>query len=65
MQPANAETPFCCSIRQRLAQEFATAARLYAEAVVLFMSLGTMPNQEYTRLRNALERRRSGLKLLG
>jgi hypothetical protein len=52
MQPAKAETPFCCSIHQQLAQEFATAARLYAEAVVLVTSLGTMPNQKYTRLRN-------------
>ena len=54
MQPANAETPFDCSIRQQLAQEFATAARLYAEAVVLFTSLGTIPNDKYTRLRDAV-----------
>ena len=53
MQPADAETPFCCSIRQQLAQEFAAAARLYAEAVVLVTSLGTMPNDKYTRLRDA------------
>jgi hypothetical protein len=52
MQPANAETPFCCSIHHQLAQEFATAARLYAEAVVLVTSLGAMPNPKYTRLRN-------------
>jgi hypothetical protein len=54
MQPAKAETPFGCSIRQQLAQEFATAARLYAEAVVLVTSLGAMPNHKYTRLRNTV-----------
>jgi hypothetical protein len=53
MQPANAETPFGCSIRQRLAQEFATAARLYAEAVVLVTSLGPIPNDKYSRLLDA------------
>jgi hypothetical protein len=53
METAEAKTPLCCSMRQKLAQEFATAARLYAEAVALVTGSDTMANDPYIRLRNA------------
>ena len=43
--------PNCCDIRRQLADEFAIAARLFAEAVVLFTRRDdTRSNDEYNRL---------------
>lgn len=48
----------CCEIRRKLADQFATAARLYAEAVVAFTSPPTISLDEYKRLRKAAEEAR-------
>jgi hypothetical protein len=54
MQPH--ATRSCCEIRRHLAEEFAIAARLYAEAVVsLTCESGIMPHEDYSRLREAAE----------
>ena len=45
----------CCEIRRMLSERFATAARLYSEAVVAFTSSRTVPQDEYNRLRKAVE----------
>jgi hypothetical protein len=42
-----------CETKRRLADEFATAARLFAEAVVLFTCRDSRSKDEYNRLRNA------------
>ena len=38
----------CCEIRRKLAEEFATAARLYGERVVSLVSITS--NNEYVRM---------------
>jgi hypothetical protein len=44
------EAKFCCRLMQDLAQEFATAARLYAEAVVILATQATSRG-DFERLR--------------
>ena len=44
----------CCEVRRKLAEEFATAARLYAEAVVALTRFQTKEG-EYDRCREAAE----------
>lgn len=49
-------TPNCCKTGQQLAEQFATAARLYAEVVVLLTSSRkTLSQAEYDRLCRAVE----------
>jgi len=44
----------CCAIRRRLAEQFAIAARLYGEAVVLYTGFeGPTADVEYIHLRDA------------
>jgi hypothetical protein len=45
----------CCELRQKLADEFATAARLYAEAVVALTRFPTTPQAKYDRFREKAE----------
>jgi len=40
---------YCCEVRQKLAEEFSTAARLYAEAVVILATVG-MSEARYSHL---------------
>lgn len=47
------DAPECCQLRQRLAENFAVAARLYAEAVVLLTASHGVSDSEYHRLRKA------------
>jgi hypothetical protein len=60
---ANQREPGCCVLRQEMAAEFATAARLYAEAVVAFTrnDLGQMSRHRYDQLLKSTQqaRRRS------
>jgi hypothetical protein len=45
-----------CEVRRQLARQFAIAARLYAEAVVMLTrDPGTVSNWDYGRLREAAE----------
>ena len=46
----------CCELRRQLAEKFATAARLYAETVVLLTRYATNPEQDYNRLLAATEK---------
>jgi hypothetical protein len=46
----------CCELRRQLAEEFAIAARLYAEAVVLLTRHPTKSAQSYNRLLEATEK---------
>jgi hypothetical protein len=56
----------CCNIRRKLSEQFATAARLYAEAVVVFSSTSlTVSQDEYNRLRKATEEVRGRAEAIG
>jgi hypothetical protein len=56
MQAAGPSTaPRGCEIRRHLADEFATATRLYAEAVVEYTRSARVSQDEYHRLRHAAE----------
>jgi hypothetical protein len=46
----------CCELRRQLAERFATAARLYAETVVLFTRYPTNSQHDYNRLLAATEK---------
>jgi len=46
----------CCELRRQLAEKFATAARLYAETVVLLTRYPSNPEQDYNRLLAATEK---------
>jgi hypothetical protein len=53
-QAAMAMVPECCKVRHVLAEKFATAARLFAEAVVLLVDhKGNASHHEYSRLHAA------------
>jgi hypothetical protein len=54
--PSKPSTPTCCKTAKELAEQFAIAARLYAEAVALFTShKGTLSHAEYNRLVRTVE----------
>ena len=56
----------CCEIRRTLSEQFATAARLYAEAVAAFSSAPlTVSQDEYNRLRKAAEKARERAEAIG
>ena len=58
--------PIFCATRRQLADEFAIAARLYAEAVVLLTrESGTMARTEYARLREAVDEARQQADSMG
>jgi hypothetical protein len=46
----------CCELRRQLAEKFATAARLYADTVVLFTRYPTNSQHDYNRLLAATEK---------
>ena len=46
----------CCELRRQLAEKFATAARLYAEAVVVLTRHPTKSEQDYNRLLKTTEK---------
>ena len=48
----------CCKVRAGLAEEFCTAARLYAESVVL-LAVSGITEREYIRLRRLAKEARS------
>ena len=48
----------CCEVRRRLAEEYATAARVYAEAVVMLTRNQANSHIDYSRLREAAEKAR-------
>lgn len=51
MLPPEASKANCCEIKRRMADEFALAAGLFAQAVVLFTSSDDrVSNDEYNRL---------------
>ena len=48
--------PFCCETSRRFSEEFATAARLYAEAVVVLTSTsGATSRRDFNHLCKAVE----------
>jgi hypothetical protein len=49
------EIPPSCDVRRSLGANFATAARLYAEAVVLLTHYGVADPQKYERMRKAVK----------
>ena len=51
----NAAQSDCCEVRRLLAEQFAIAARLYAETVVHFTMHAEITQQDYERLRKAAE----------
>jgi hypothetical protein len=55
--PAGAGRPaVCCESKRQLAEQFAAAARLYAESVALFTrSAVTQSSEQYNRLRRGAE----------
>ena len=56
MQPTRPSiAPSRCETRRRLSEEFATAARLYAEAVIEYTRSARVSKPEYQRLRQAAE----------
>jgi hypothetical protein len=54
-----------CELRRQLAEKFATAARLYAETVVLLARHPLDAEQDYNRLREATERALDRAKAAG
>src|SRR5262245_25575770 len=56
----------CCERRRQLSEQFATAARLYAEAVVLLtLNHSRMSQNDYERLREAAEEARQHSEAMG
>jgi hypothetical protein len=56
----------CCEIRRKLAEQFATAARLYDEAVAAFSSTPfTVSQGEYNRLRKVAEEAQGRAEAIG
>ena len=56
----------CCETRRKLSEQFATAARLYAEAVAAFSSTPlTVSQDEYNRLRKAADEARERAEAIG
>jgi hypothetical protein len=47
-----------CETRRKLAEEFAIAARMYADTVALLTRGGTTPGEKYDQLRRAAEEAR-------
>jgi hypothetical protein len=62
----NAAIPICCKARHELAQQFAIAARLYSEAVVLLTRESpAMSSEKYEQLRNAAEKAQRDAEAMG
>jgi hypothetical protein len=65
MSLAGVPTRTRCEIERRLAEQFATAARQYAEAVVALTVQIALSQSEYSRLRDATRTARQQVHSIG